>query len=418
MADFVMPSLGADMGEGKLIAWRKKVGDAVHRGEIIAEVETDKAAVDVECHLDGVIEKFLVEPGQKVPIGTPLAVIRTGKEGEAPPPGVPPPSKTAEVTVAPRAVAPVAAPPRAAIPVAARPGAVRTAPAEGTRIRISPYAARLALELSTEIKGLTGSGPDGAISSQDVLAAAEAKKAVVPTVSPATAVPVPAEEDAPQARMRRAIAASMGRSKREIPHYYLVHTVSLEKTLVWMAAENTKLPVEKRLITAVLLIKATALALKEVPELNALWENGRPVTKERINVGAAISLRGGGLIAPALHDTDKAELGDLMVRFRDLVKRGRAGKLKSSEMTDPTVTVTSLGDQGVDGLIGVIYPPQVAIVGFGTPAERPWVVDGKVAPQRTILMTLSGDHRVTDGHRGAQLLGAIERLLQEPEKLR
>lgn len=412
MAEFVMPSLGADMGEGKLIAWRKKVGDIVHRGEIIAEVETDKAAVDVECHIDGVIERLLVEPGQKVPVGTVLALIRTAAEGEAPLPA-PAPAAPAQVEK-PAPVAAAAAKPAIQVP-APPPRAVPQVPlaAASSRLRVSPYAARLAAELGVSLKGITGTGPGGAISANDVVAAvSSAKTETVPAAFSAGGA------DTPQARMRRAIAASMSRSKREIPHYYLSHVIDFSTALDWLASENSRLPVESRMIPAVMLLKATALALREVPELNALWEGGSPVQKESIHVGAAISLRGGGLIAPALHDTDKAGLIDLMQRFRDLVKRGRAGKLKSSEMSDPTITVTSLGDQGVDALFGVIYPPQVAIVGFGTPAERPWIRDGKSVPRRLITATLSGDHRVTDGHRGAQLLMAIERIFQEPEKLK
>ncbi|MEW6777615.1 MAG: dihydrolipoamide acetyltransferase family protein, partial [Bdellovibrionota bacterium] len=266
----------------------------------------------------------------------------------------------------------------------------------------------LAAELGISLKDVKGTGPGGAISAQDVL---DASKGVAPAVGSAP-------EETPQTRMRRAIAAAMSRSKREIPHYYLGHTIDLEPALTWLSSENEKRSVEERLLPAVLLLKATALALREVPELNAFWENGRAVTKERIHVGAAIALRGGGLIAPALHDADKTGIGELMGRFRDLVQRVRSGKLRSSELTDATITVTSLGDQGVESLFGVIYPPQVAIVGFGTPSERPWVVDGKIAIRRTITATLSADHRVTDGHRGAQFLAVLEKLLQEPEELR
>lgn len=410
MAEFVMPSLGADMGEGKLVAWRKKPGDAIRRGEIIAEVETDKAAVDVECHIDGVIERFLVEPGQKVPVGTVLALIRTAAEKKSSLPV--PPAPAAMPTEKPTPAAPVKAPAissTAPAPTAYRPQIT----AAESRLRISPYAARLAAELGLSLKGMAGTGPGGAISACDVAAAASSKQSGTGSV----VIPV-IEADTPHGRMRRAIAASMSRSKREIPHYYLSQAIDFTTALDWLTLENGKLPVEKRMIHAVLLLKATALALREVPELNALWENGHSVQKENIHVGAAISLRGGGLIAPALHNTDKAGLAELMQRFRDLVKRGRAGKLKSSEMTDPTITVTSLGDQGVDSLFGVIYPPQVAIVGFGAPMERPWVRDGKTALRRVITATLSGDHRVTDGHQGARLLVTIDRILQEPEKLR
>jgi pyruvate dehydrogenase E2 component (dihydrolipoamide acetyltransferase) len=167
----------------------------------------------------------------------------------------------------------------------------------------------------------------------------------------------------------------------------------------------------------VLLLKAVALALREVPELNAVWEGEQVVQKERINVGMALWLRSGGLVAPAVHDTDRLSLDELMLALRDLTARARAGSLRSSELSDPTITVTSIGERGVERLYGVIFPPQVAIVGFGKTVERPWVVHGRVLPCPVVTATLSADHRVTDGHRAALLLAAVDRLLQEPEEL-
>jgi pyruvate dehydrogenase E2 component (dihydrolipoamide acetyltransferase) len=166
-----------------------------------------------------------------------------------------------------------------------------------------------------------------------------------------------------------------------------------------------------------LLIKATALALRQVPELNGFWRDGRAEHSEAIHVGVALSLRGGGLVAPALHDADKQNLDELMRGLQDLTKRARAGSLRSSEMTDPTITITSLGERGVETVFGIIYPPQLALVGFGKLVERPWVLDGRIVAQPVASATLAGDHRATDGHRGALLLDAIDRLLQEPEKL-
>jgi pyruvate dehydrogenase E2 component (dihydrolipoamide acetyltransferase) len=217
--------------------------------------------------------------------------------------------------------------------------------------------------------------------------------------------------------MRQTIAAAMSRSKREIPHSDLSTTNHMQRARTWLAAENEKRPVTERLLYGILLIKAVALALKEVPELNALWEGDRASPRPEIHVGVAVSLRQGGLIAPAIHDTDKLSLDELMEKFRDLVQRTRAGSLRSSEMSDPTITVTSLGEQGVEAVYGVIVPPQVAIVGFGKVVERPWVVGGQVIARPVVSATLSADHRVSDGHRGGRFLAAVDRLLQEPEKL-
>jgi len=217
--------------------------------------------------------------------------------------------------------------------------------------------------------------------------------------------------------MRRAIAASMSRSKREIPHFYLGQTIDMSRALAWLGQENLRRPVTERLLHGALLIKAVALALREVPELNATWEGDEVVRRDDVNVGVAIALRGGGLVAPALHHTDELTLEELMHAFRDLVSRARAGSLRSSEMSEPTITVTSLGERGVESVVGVIFPPQVAIVGFGTLVERPWITEGQILPCPVVTASLSADHRVTDGHRASAFLAAVDRLLQEPEEL-
>ena len=217
--------------------------------------------------------------------------------------------------------------------------------------------------------------------------------------------------------MRQTIAAAMARSKREIPHYYLAHTIDLHRALAWLAEDNARRPVTERLLYGVLLIKAVALALREVPELNAVWRGDHVEPSAAVHVGVAISLRGGGLVAPALHDTDRRPLGELMQRLPRPRAARALRRLRSSELSDPTITVTSLGEQGVESVFGIIYPPQVAIVGFGRIVERPWVVDGVGRRPAVVTATLSADHRVSDGHRGGLFLAAIERCLQTPERL-
>jgi len=209
----------------------------------------------------------------------------------------------------------------------------------------------------------------------------------------------------------------MARSKREIPHYYLATTIDMNVALAWLRAQNEKRTITERLLPAVLLIKAVALALREVPELNGHWIDRGLRKGAGIHVGCAISLRGGGLVAPALHDADQTDLAALMRRLQDLVARARAGSLKSSELADPTITVTNLGDQGVDAAFGIIYPPQVTLVGFGRIAERPWIGSDKIEARPLMTATLSGDHRASDGHRGGVFLTVVDRLLQTPEKL-
>jgi len=394
MAEFVMPSLGADMSAGTLVAWKKSPGDRVTRGEIIAEVETEKAMIEVESFTTGVIEKFLVEPGEQVPVGTPMAIIR--EDGK--------PIATGPTVPASEGVAPLSAhlssgslsaeaPPSAAAPL---------------RPRVTPLARQVAAKLGVDLSKVQGSGSGGAIRSEDV------ERAAAAGATSQVSIGGPTDR---QAKMRQAIASAMSRSKREIPHYYLSTRIDMRLAMSWLTDTNLKRPVPERLLAGVLLIKAVALALREVPELNAVWEGGRVVQRSDIHVGVAISLRQGGLVAPALHNTDCLGLEELMRNFKDLVKRARAFSLRSSELAEPTITVTNLGEQGVEAGFAIIYPPQVAIVGFGKIVERPWIVGGVIVPCPVVTATLSGDHRVTDGHRGGLFLSAVERLLQDPERL-
>jgi pyruvate dehydrogenase E2 component (dihydrolipoamide acetyltransferase) len=395
MAEFLMPILGADMTAGTLVAWRKQPGERVARGDIIAEVETEKGLIDVEVFVSGVLERILVEPGATVPTGTVLASIREDAPSAAPRVAV-----TGPVAAAAAALAPV-------MPLT-------PAPAPGTRVRVSPLARKLATTLGIDPTTLRGTGAGGAVTREDVeRAAADRRPGAVPAPAPAA----PARPRLDVARMRQAIAAAMARSKREIPHYYVAHTIDLHRALAWLADENARRPVTERLLYGVLLIKAVALALHEVPELNAVWRGDCVEPSAAVHVGVAISLRGGGLVAPALHDVDSQPLGALMSALRDLVQRARGGGLRSSELSDATITVTSLGEQGVDSVLGIVYPPQVAIVGFGRIVARPWVVDGAVLPRPVVTATLSADHRVSDGHRGGRFLAAVARALQSPERL-
>jgi len=217
--------------------------------------------------------------------------------------------------------------------------------------------------------------------------------------------------------MRAAIAAAMVRSKREIPHYYLAHQVDVGTLEDWLARTNAERPPGRRLLMGALTLKAVALAVRRFPGLNGFYRKGRFEASDGIHPGVAIAIRGGGLAAPAIHDADLLALDDLMVRLRDLVQRMRSGRIRSSEIADATITVSSLGERGVETLFGVIYPPQVAIVGFGKVMVRPWVIDGAIGPRPIVTLTLAADHRVSDGHAGALFLAETAKLLQEPEKL-
>lgn len=427
MTDFTMPSLGADMDEGTLLEWLVKPGDTVHKGDILAVVDTAKAAVEVESFSDGVVETLVVEPGTKVPVGAVLARL-----GEAAPhaPRVRSPLARREAdhlgvdlasvtgtgrggTITRADVDQAAA--HEAAPVPAAPAAPAPAVPAAGRARVSPQARRLARELGVDLADVTVA-PDAPVRAADVRAAAAARGSEVagPTDAPAVATPSAGDR---QALMRQAIAALMSRAKREIPHYYLSTTVDLDRALRWMHERNRDLPVAERLVPAALLLKATALALSRAPQLNGFWvEDGfRPATG--VHLGVAVSLRGGGLVAPALHDADRLSMSEVMSGMRDLVTRARAGRLRGAEMSDPTLTVTNLGEQGVESVHGVIYPPQVALVGFGRISERPWAVDGLLGVRPLVTLTLAADHRATDGFTGGRFLADIDQQLQHPEDL-
>jgi pyruvate dehydrogenase E2 component (dihydrolipoamide acetyltransferase) len=405
MFEFRMPSLGADMEAGTLVEWLVKAGDAVKRGDIVAVVETQKGAIEIEVFEQGRVEKILVDTHAKVPVGTPLALIRTDGEAvvapAAPGPAAPP-------------VAPAAAPAAPVAPAVPRVEPVRAIPPEGGRVRASPAARRLAQERGIDLATIVGSGPAGTIVYADVM------RGPTPAGVPAAPAAPPKKERAigiDLVQMRAAIAAAMARSKREIPHYYLEHQVDMTAAEHWLAGTNAAREPENRLLMGVLTLKAVARAVKRFPAFNGFYADGQYEPAPAAHIGMAIAIRGGGLAAPALHDADRLTLDDLMARMRDLVQRMRSGRIRSSELTDATITVSSLGERGVETLYGVIYPPQVAIVGFGTMVTRPWVVDGAIGPRPIVTVTLSADHRVSDGHAGALFLAEIGKLLQEPEKL-
>lgn len=395
MAEFRMPSLGADMEAGILVEWLVKPGERIRRGDVIATVETQKGLFEVENFEEGVMGEPLVHPGEQVPVGTVLAMIH------------------GEGTPAPAAPPPTALPTVEAVAVAASPAVPKPATPSGERFAVSPSARKLATELGVDLATVQGSGPHGAIQRCDVEQAAAAAKNA--------AAPAPHHET-PQAGslregMRQAIAAAMSRSNREIPHYYLEMEIDMSRPLCWLEGENLKRPIRERILPAALLLKGVAKALRDIPELNGFWLDNRLQASADIHIGFAISLRDGGLITPAIHNVDALSLSELMAAMGDLIERTRGGRLRSSEMSDATITVTNLGDLGVRTVFGVIYPPQVALVAFGRIMERPWAEKGMLGVRRCVVATLAADHRATDGHRGSQFLEALNNHLQNPEKL-
>ncbi|MFF0834887.1 MULTISPECIES: 2-oxo acid dehydrogenase subunit E2 [unclassified Streptomyces] len=514
MTAFSMPSLGADMDEGLLREWLVRPGDRVRKGDVVAVVETDKAAIEVECFASGTVGRLLVEPGTRVPVGTPLALIedrgapemRAGAGGpvtagaERVPAGSAEPAGEATASgassraaagpersarhrhPAPRrktargpgtAAEPVRAasgdepaeehaparpgPPGGTVPLpgagplvrhladlhgvdlatvhgTGRGGRITRAdvehaqPPRAPRVRATPYARRLALELGVDLAAVRGTGDAGAVRAADVRAAVRSPGGGDgpgrPEPGPLNGErrPETAERGGGRAEdrtdtMRRAIAGLMSRSKREIPHYYLSTTIDLTAAEDWLRRTNRDRTPAGRLVPAALLLKAAAVAAREVPALNGYWLDDGFAPASAINLGIAVSLRQGGLLAPVIHDADTLPPDALMTRLREVVQRARRGRLRGTETSGATLTVTSLGDQGVEAVFGVIHPPQVALVGFGAVVERPWAAGGMLGVRPVVTATLAADHRATDGAVGARYLTAVGRLLQRPEEL-
>lgn len=388
------------MEAGTLVEWLVKPGDRVKRGDVVAVVETQKGAIEIEIYQSGEIEQILVPLDAKVPVGTPLARLRGEGEAKLVAPSV--------LTAPASAIAKPAAAAAERAPIAPTAAPAVAVPSITGRVRASPAARKLAETRGIDLTSVAGSGPAGAITYADV------DRTAAKPAAPAEKRRWPSLD---LNAMRTAIAAAMARSKREIPHYYLEHHVDVSACEWWLAENNAALPPENRILMGALTIKAVALAARRFPAFNGFYRDNKFEPSRAIHVGVAISIRGGGLTAPALHDTDQLSIDELMSRLRDLVQRVRAGRIRSSEMVDSTITVSSLGERGVDALYGVIYPPQVAIVGFGKVAQRPWVVDGAIGPRSIVTTTMSGDHRVSDGHAGALFLAEIGKLLREPGKL-
>ncbi len=377
--EFRLPSLGADMESATVTEWLKKPGERFAHGEPIVTVETTKGLIDVEAYEDGQIDDLVVAPGTTVPVGAVLAHLIVADSARPAAPAV-------------------TAPP---------------SPATG-HPRLSPAARRRAEELGLSAASLEQAGSASILHVADVERLAAARSAAAP--SSATAPPPPEPTD-PRAAMRGAIGAAMARAKREIPHYYLGLDVDYGAARDWLARTNARVPVQERLIDAVLITKAVALAAARIDGFNGTLRDGRFEPAQAVHAGVAIALRGGGLVAPALLDADRKDLPALMRDFSALVMRVRAGRMRSGEFSAATITVTSLGADGADVLYPIINPPQVAIVGAGAIREQPAVRDGQIAIRPILTLALAADHRVTDGRAGSRFLRAIADLLQHPDGL-
>ena len=399
--DFRLPSLGADMESATLTQWLKKPGEQIRRGETVAVIETDKGLIDIESFEDAVLETVVVQPGTKVPVGAVLAHFVVEAPSGASGPAVP-------ATAMPAGAG--------AVPSPATPGPATPASHAAGRLRMSPLARRRAQELGLALETLAERAGTEVIHVDDVerLAAESALSAAAP-LPPGTAAAASVSDA--RVAMRIAIGNAMARAKREIPHYYLGHSVDFEPARAWLERHNAQVPVGERLIDGILIAKAVALAAARIEGFNGFFRDGRFESASAVNIGTAIAVRGGGLVAPALLDAARKDLQTLMREFSDLVARVRAGHMRSAEFAAATITVTSLGSDGVEELFPIINPPQVAIVGAGSVTERPWAHEGRVLARPVLTLALAADHRVTDGRAGSRFLRTISGLLARPESL-
>jgi pyruvate dehydrogenase E2 component (dihydrolipoamide acetyltransferase) len=450
ISEVVMPQMGADMTEGTLIKWLKNEGEDVQRGEIIAEIETDKANVEIEAFGSGVFRVALAHEGDTVNVGEVIAIIAApnddiskysangaaptatraaAAQGPQPPPAAdssepaptaeakgPPPTGEQPPTPAPPQDVP---PPQPDAPREARaddvtqPPSGVEAPASDARLRASPLARRIAGERGIDLRTIRGSGPDGRIVRKDVEAASADVGQAGPPAVPQPPSAAPATTAIAPSKMRQAIARRMSQSKREAPHYYLLLDIDMTDALAFRSQFNEAVGEANKASINDIIVRASALALQRHPAFNATIE-GDQITQhgaQHICIGIALD---DGLIAPAIIDAGAKPLSAIAAAARDLIDRAKNGKLKPAEMSDGTFTISNLGALGVETLVAIIQPPQTAILGIGAVAPRPIVRDGAVVVRQMMKVALSADHRVTDGAQGAEFLGEVKRLLEKP----
>ncbi len=393
-----MPKLGFDMAEGLLVRWVKAEGEAVEIGEILAEIETDKATVEIEAEAGGVVLKHLVTENSSVPIGAPITVI--GEEGEE--------FDIESVEVESEAVVPEATPPS--------PIAVAESPSNGdgrlpAGVRASPVARRLADERGIELGSLSGSGPQGRIVKRDVEAAVSAS---APAIAPFQPSAVPAETvRIPLSKLRETIGRRMTAAKQQLPHFYVTSDLDAAPMMDLRRQLNSRMPEDGKFSVNDFVIKAAAMALREFPNLNASLEGGEIVRHGHIHIGVAVALDD-GLMTVVAKDVDSKPIRQLSSELRNLVARARDGKVRQGDIEGSTFTVSNLGMFQVDHFIAIINPPEAAILAVGSVRDEAVVVNGQVVPGRRLQVTLSADHRLTDGAEAARWLQVFRQYVENP----
>jgi pyruvate dehydrogenase E2 component (dihydrolipoyllysine-residue acetyltransferase) len=427
MADVNMPKLSDTMEEGTVLEWKKRDGQDVRRGEVLAEIESDKASFEIESEADGVLH-ILVQQGQPVPVGQ--LIGRIG--GEAPAKAaVPAPAEAAPAAGRPapapaeRQEPPAAepAPPPRQAPAAAAPEPARPGPSGNgaDRIAASPLARRLAGELGVDLASVEGTGPEGRIVKEDVVAAAERGGRQAPAAAAVAPRPRPAGPDVEAVepnRMQATIARRMTESKTTVPHFYVTVEARVDDAVRVRQQLKELVPGADRVTMTDLLTRACAIALTRFPEVNASWVDGRFQRKRSVNIGLAVPpAQGLGLLVPVVHDVDRKDLVQISIESRQVIERARSGKPASGDLEGGTFSISNLGMFGVDEFSAIINPPESAILAVGQIKEVPVVEDGRVTVGTVMRMTLSVDHRVFYGSTAAQFMAEVKRLIENPVSL-
>ncbi|MER7015884.1 pyruvate dehydrogenase complex dihydrolipoamide acetyltransferase [Saccharopolyspora sp. NPDC000359] len=420
MTEIHMPRLSDTMEEGVISTWRKKAGDQISRGDVVAEIETDKALMELEAYDDGVLEKILVDEGATVPIGTPIAILGDGSGAAAEAASAPAPAAKA-----PAAEAPATDAPAPAAEPASAPAAAPAAPAEpGSKPKASPLAKAVAKEKGVDLATVQGTGPGGRIIRADIEAAAAAapsapaaESAAAPS-APAPAVASEDVEEIPLNKIQKVSAKRLTESKQQAPHFYLTSAIDVTELLEFRGTLNERLQSAGGPKVSVndLIVKAVATALRANPSVNVSFGGDKLLRHKRINLGIAVAIEG-GLVVPVVKDADRKSVSEIAAESRELAGRAREGKLKLDEMSGGTFSISNLGMFGIEQFSAVINPPEAAILAVGAARDEVQVRDGEFVARKILRATLSADHRAVDGAVGAAFLQQLTSLLEDPLRI-
>jgi pyruvate dehydrogenase E2 component (dihydrolipoamide acetyltransferase) len=430
MAEYiVMPKLGFDMREAVLNNWLKEVGDTINKGDVVAEIESDKATLELEAHVSGTLLKLLAEPGEVMAIGANLAIV--GEEGEeigdldsddAPAKKEAEPDAATEKEAEPDAATEKEAETDAEKDEGAKSDEEATPAAEGdypAGVKATPVARRIAGEHEVDLTAVTPSGPDGRIRKADVEAFLESGKTAAPTapkVEPTAAPSGLDSEEIPASRLRQAIGRRMVESKTTIPHFYVTSSIDMAAVLELRKKVKALLPEESKVSVNDMIVKAAALALRDFPNINASFGGDKIIRHKRINVGTAVAVEG-GLLTVVQKETDSSSLSKIAADNKAMIARARDNKIKPEDVQGSTFTVSNLGPFDVDDFVAIINPPEAAILAVSSAKQVPVVVDGEIKIGLRMNATISADHRVTDGAEAAQFMQRFKQILEEPMRL-